>query len=85
MHDDNRLCYFCNRINDSPEHQLIECEEIQDQTYQQLMSAWNSRQHDHLLVDIIAPESSATQVQKMFVERVTFLMEQHDSIDELAP
>ena len=85
MHDDNRLCYFCNRINDSPEHQLVECEEIQDQTYQQLMSAWSSRQLEQLLVDIIAPENSASQVQKMFVERVAFLMEQHDSIDEIAP
>ena len=80
--DGNKLCYFCNTTDDSPEHQLVECMEVQDQTHQHLMQTWNSQEHEQLIVEILAPQKTHNNIQKRFVNRVSFLMGQHDSVEE---
>ena len=85
LQNGNNLCYFCNAVDDSPEHQLIDCREVQDQTHQQLIASWNKEEQDQLIVDILVPDNDTTQIQKMFVKRINFLLEQHDSIEELHP
>ena len=86
LEDGNKLCYFCNSMEDSPEHQLVECKEIQDDTHKQLVDSCMTSGHiGEILCNILAPHDSANQIQKSFIERVAFLMEQHDFMEELVP
>ena len=77
-----KLCLFCNMRESKPEHQLIECPEVQDNSYQQLISSWASQhQGAGLMTDILAPEVGNSKLQNAFVKRVKFIIEQHDSIE----
>ena len=80
-----KLCLFCNMRESKPEHQLIECPEVQDNSYQQLISSWASQhQGAGLMTDILAPEVDNSKLQNAFVKRVKFIIEQHDSIECLS-
>ena len=83
---DCTLIDWCNSMEDSPEHQLVECKEIQDDTHKQLVDSCMTSGHiGEILCNILAPYDSANQLQKSFIERVAFLMEQHDFVEELVP
>ena len=77
-----KLCLFCNMRENKPEHQLIECLEVQDNSYQHLISSWATQnQGAGLITDILAPKVCNAELQSAFVKRVLFIIEQHDSID----
>ena len=72
-------CYFCNTLAvDDPAHQMLECEEVKDVTYNDL------KHHiidiNTLVQDVIVPNSKI--VQSSYINRVKFLKGQHESLDE---
>ena len=80
-----KICLFCNMRESKPEHQLIECPEVQDNSYDQLISSWASQhQGAGLMTDILVPEASNSKLQSAFVKRIKFIIEQHDSIEYLS-
>ena len=76
---DEGKCYFCQSMEDNPLHQLFLCKEVQDSIF-----------YDHLEV-ITDPSSNVTEVllprnqiiQQRFIEKIRFLIDQHEFIYEL--
>ena len=78
--DEDSDCYFCAISTDSPEHQLLHCSELAEYTQQQLLKHLSSQ--SHYIEEIIAPMKQ--EIQKAFIDRVRFLIVQHDINHEQA-
>ena len=72
-------CYFCQNHGDDPLHQLFRCEEVQDNSYSNLLEVIVNPQ-DYVNEVLLSRDRT---VQKRFIERIGFLMEQHQLVYEL--
>lgn len=73
------ICYFCQQPGDGPIHQLFNCEEVKDESYYRLMEAiQNPKEYVN---ELLLPMNK--DVQPLFIDRVKFLLGQHDFIEEL--
>ena len=72
-------CYFCQRQEDGPLHQLFFCEEVQDSTHNQLMEVVENP--DNYIEEVLLPHNR--DIQMLFINRVKFLIGQHDFLEEL--
>ena len=77
---ESNMCYFCNATADSPTHQLLHCEEVADNTQSNLCRE-TAAQEEKLLKELLFPTNNSTQ--RRFIERVSFLKDQHEFIAEL--
>ena len=77
---ESNVCYFCNAAADSPTHQLLQCEEVADNTQSNLCRE-TAAQEEKLLKELLFPTNNSTQ--RRFIERVSFLKDQHEFIAEL--
>ena len=69
-------CDFCNREGDHKLHQMLQCEEVADLTHSKLITALGSNKK--FVDDILTSKNN--NIQKMFIDRVTFLAGQHEFI-----
>ena len=76
----SNVCYFCNAAAHSPTHQLLQCEEVADNTQSNLCRE-TAAQEEKLLKELLFPTNNSTQ--RRFIERVSFLKDQHEFIAEL--
>ena len=74
-------CYFCNHPGDSAEHQLLKCEEVQDDTHNNFQAAMDSSDPQSFLEELLIPKTNS--IQRDFVERVAFLWGQHQHLEDL--
>jgi hypothetical protein len=72
-------CYFCQNQEDGPLHQLFRCGEVQDSTHSKLMGVIQDPQN--YVQEVLLPNSQ--EVQILFIERIRFLMGQHDLVEEM--
>jgi len=72
-------CYFCQNQEDDPLHQLFNCEEVQDSSYSNLLEVIVNPQD--YVNEVLLPRDRT--VQRRFIERIEFLMEQHQLVYEL--
>ena len=72
-------CDFCQQAWDSPSHQLFWCNELQDQSYANLMEVITNPQS--YISEVLFPKEK--NVQKRFIERIRFLIDQHELVHEL--
>ena len=79
MNTDNHECYFCQKDDDGPSHQLFYCKEVQDTTHAQLVAIIKNPS-DYITEVLI---SDVKEVQQAFINRVKFIMGQHNFIEEL--
>ena len=77
---DNK-CYFCNNPGDSAEHQLMNCKEVQDDTYHNFQTAMNGSETHSYIEELLIPKNDS--IQRNFVERVEFLWGQHHHLMDL--
>ena len=68
------VCYFCNNPGDTPEHQLLNCSEVEEHTHSNLK---NLLQNDCNYVEEIVEN---VELQKPFIDRIVFLKGQHEFI-----
>ena len=73
-------CYFCHEDYDTPEHQLLNCPEVKDETYSQLCELMNTSQG--YLSQILLPTNR--HVQLGFIKRIIFLLGQHEFVEEMS-
>lgn len=76
--EDDSACYFCQEQDDGPIHQLFYCKEVQDSTHADLINAIQNPQD--YIQEILLPGNRNTQ--RAFINRVKFLMGQHDFREE---
>ena len=72
-------CYFCQKEEDGPFHQLFMCEDVQDSTHSKLISVIQNPLN--YVQEVLIPNNQEVQFQ--FIERIRFLMGQHDLVEEL--
>ena len=77
----NNRCYFCEHPRDNAEHQLIHCEEVQDDTHYNFQAAMNGSETHSYLEEILIPKNDS--IQRNFIERVEFLWGQHQHLMDL--
>ena len=77
--DEEFSCYFCGTTSDSPDHQLIHCQNLGDET--QINLSNTARSPEHAIVESIIPTNQKSQSH--FIDRCIFLMEKHEFIEEL--
>jgi len=79
MNFEDHRCYFCQEEDNGPTHQLFFCKEVQDTTHTQLTEVIKNP-YDYIQEVLI---SDNKEVQQAFINRVKFLIGQHDFLDEL--
>ena len=72
-------CDFCQQFWDSPLHQLFWCKELQDQSHTNLMEVITNP--ESYVTEVLLPKDK--NVQQRFIERIRFLIDQHDFVYEL--
>ena len=72
-------CDFCHQFWDSPLHQLFWCKELQDQSHTKLMEVITNP--ESYVTEVLFPKDK--NVQQRFIERIRFLIDQHDFVYEL--
>ena len=72
-------CDFCQQFWDSPSHQLFWCKELQDQSHTNLMEVITNS--ESYVTEVLFPKKK--NVQQRFIERIRFLMDQHELVYEL--
>ena len=70
-------CYFCNSSPDSPEHQILYCKKLIEQTHNNLVTVLSTP--SFFREEIIAP--TRKDVQPLFIERIRFLIQQHEALE----
>ena len=80
----HRACFFCNIDSDSPEHQLLECQEVMDNTHQRLQMNGLDIALPSLIAKLFVPSSTDTaiNIQRAFIDRVAFLADQQESMQD---
>ena len=73
----NTSCWFCFSSADSAEHQILHCKKLIEQTHKNLLNILITP--SHYREEILAP--TRDDIQPIFIERVRFLIQQHDAIE----
>ena len=73
-------CDFCQQSWDSPSHQLFWCKELQDQSHTNLMEVITNP--ETYVTEVLFPKKKS--VQQRFIERIRFLIDQHELVYELS-
>ena len=69
------ICQFCEEEQDSPEHQLFHCKDLEDRTSEELKSRiQNTTMYQK---EIIFAKDN--QIQLAFIHRVAYLEQQHEA------
>ena len=76
---DEGKCYFCQSMEDSPLHQLFVCKEVQDSTFDDLLEVITDP--SSYVTEVLLPKNQI--IQQRFIERIRFLIDQHEFIYEL--
>ena len=76
---EENVCSFCNETQDGRVHQLSECKEVQDETYQAYTRSIED--HQNYIIEILS--SDEKEKQTAFIDRVKFLKGQHEFLLEL--
>ena len=76
------FCPFCNQRDDNPAHQLLECNEVKDDTHNDLQMVLE-QPSSHYLEEVLTPtkptKTETRNVQQRFINRIVFLKGQHDT------
>ena len=72
-------CDVCQQFWDSPLHQLFWCKELEDQSHTNLMEVITNS--ESYVTEVLFPKKK--NVQQRFIERIRFLMDQHELVYEL--
>ena len=72
-------CYFCQEQYDSPQHQLLHCEELKDHTFSTITTEIENSNSTACIIEQVVVTG---HLQKPFIERVQFLKGQHEFILE---
>ena len=75
---EENCCYFCDYDDDSAEHQLFYCDELQDNAHVDFLAQFEAPTY---LNSIIASKSKDFQPQKLFIDRVKDLIMKHDDME----
>ena len=72
-------CYFCGNYEDSAEHQLFHCKEVQDNTISEFTSKFPV---PNLFLNeiIVSTDHRDSSHQKIFINRVRKLLDKHNEI-----
>ena len=76
---EQECCYFCYENCDSAEHQLLHCDELKDSNYAQFLSHFPPA--SKYWIKLIAPKSNDSDEQKIFIDKVKYLIQKHDEIE----
>ena len=71
------VCYFCNESEDCPEHQLLYCRAVSDQSQEDLISEASST--SELMVKVLASTNKDCHLK--FINRIKDLIYHHNSMD----
>ena len=85
---EENICLLCDNGDDSPYHQLFACINVSDKTSHALKEELRAIQPEiclncnNYVMEILVPVNSLT-IQHLFIDRVKYLKDQHDLIDEM--
>ena len=76
---DEGKCQFCQSMEDNSLLQLFVCKEVQDSTFDDLLEVITNPLS--YVTEVLLPKNHI--IQQRFIERIRFLINQHEFINEL--